>query len=106
MLVFLSASLLPTDGPVTACFIHFDICGFVLSLDPQWKKPFPTVLLFSSGGRHLLKNGCKSVDAAPSFYRTMKVHILSVKMGKELTTLHDCLKKDGLPAFSTSVCDN
>lgn len=39
---------------------------------------------------------------SPSFYLTVKVRILSVEMGKELSTaLHDCVKKDGLTAFTT-----
>lgn len=44
---------------------------------------------------------------SPSFYITVKARILSVEMGKELSTaLHDCLKKDCLPAFTTAVCDS
>lgn len=39
---------------------------------------------------------------SPSFYLTVKVRILSVEMGKELSiALHDCVKKDGLTAFTT-----
>ena len=80
-------------------FLSTLLYGLVLSLSGEQIEP----IFFRA----------KNVDArqwlleSPSCYRAVKAFILSVKMGKELSTaLHECLKKDGSPAFATAVCDS